>query len=188
MIATIRGVVVDTLPGAVVIEVAGIGYEVRVPVALLGAFSEGKEVYLYTHHYIREDTSELYGFESLEAKMLFEQLISVSGVGPKVAIAIMSGLGLEALQQAIATGNSDTLQSVSGVGKKMAARIIIDLKNRISQGEAAALLDEKSSHALDALKQLGFSGGQARTALAQVPASAKTEEEVIRSALKLLGK
>src|SRR5687768_10643311 len=119
MLATISGVVTESLAGAIIIEVNGIGYEVRVTTGDLSLLTIGKKARLFLHEHIREDTHDLYGFTSLESKLVFEQLLGVSGVGPKVAQAIMSAVSVEQLQAAVAAGNAEVLQAVAGVGNKM---------------------------------------------------------------------
>ena len=187
MLATISGSVTESLPGSVVIEVNGLGYQVRISSTDLAELTIGKKTRLYVYEHIREDSHELYGFSSLESKLLFEQLVGVSGVGPKVAIAILSEIPAEQLQAAIASGDTGLLQSVSGVGKKMAARIVIDLKTKL-EGGINELLSDQQEPTLAALLQLGFSNKQAREALQKVPVSTKDEEGRLRAALKELGK
>lgn len=186
MLATISGVVAETLPGSIIIEVQGIGYEVRLAASELEEINLNQEIKLYLHEHIREDSHDLYGFSELPSKVLFEQLISVSGVGPKVAISILSQIKSDQLQLAISEGKSEVLQVVSGVGKKMAARIIVELKGKLSDSIAGQLIDERSDTTYQALKQLGFSAEQARLALSKTDHT-KTEEERLRLALKELG-
>jgi len=187
MLATINGVVAETLLGSIIIEVHGLGYEVRIASNELDQAILGQEIKLYLHEHIREDSHELYGFYELGSKVLFEQLLSVSGVGPKVAINILSQIKSDQLQVAISEGRSEILQVVSGVGKKMAARIIVELKGKLSDSIAGQLIDERSDSTYQALKQLGFSAEQARNALSKTDHS-KSEEERLRIALKELGR
>lgn len=176
MLATISGIATESLPGAVIVELNGLGYEIRITAKDLTHIESGQKIKLFLFEHIREDSHNLYGFLRLEDKLAFEQLLSVSGVGPKVAQAIMSANTVEQLQSAVAAGNADVLQAVSGVGNKMAARIVIELRNKIGNDLNSMLADDGDA-TYSALKQLGFTTQQARKALAGVPKSATSDEE-----------
>lgn len=187
MLATINGKVSEAVSGGVIIEVAGLGYQVSVPTTDLAALEVGKLTRLYLHHHLREDSDDLYGFLTLPSKYLFEQLLGVSGVGPKVALAVMSAASTEQLQSAIANGNNDILQGVAGVGKKMAARIVMELRTKVGL-DAGDLSGDPSSATFAALKQLGFSSEQAHSALSRISSGIKDEEQRLRLALQALAK
>ena len=186
MIATIRGKVTEIIDGRVVIEISGIGYEVNIGTPDLQALTAGQDSKLYIYEHLRESQHELFGFRALKDKALFEQLLSVNGVGPRMALAIMSQVA--DVSEAIASGSAASLQAVSGVGKRIAERIVVDLRNKLgSLGSGLPDFDSKDE-AQQALVQLGYSPKQAQQALAKVPAKYKKEEERIRQALQLLGK
>lgn len=186
MIAQISGRVIDQSFDRVVVFVAGIGYEVLVPQPLLSQLPVGQDVTLLTHHHIRENSQELYGFTEGAAKELFEQLLSVSGVGPKGALAVM-GLGDQSkIRQAIGAGDVAWLAAASGVGKRTAERITVELKDKVGiiggQAVGAIMVDDDARSALMAL---GYSVSQASHALSGIDAKLPTEERV-RQALKRL--
>lgn len=189
MLATIEGKIAETAIGSAIVEVNGFGYEVRLTTTDSDGVKVGDKARFYLHEHLREDAHDLYGFSKAESKQLFEQLISVSGVGPKVAMAILSAVSLEQLTTAIASANSDLLQGVSGVGKKMAERIVVDLKTKVLAGlETVDLTSGGGDAAFEGLKQLGYSARQAQEALSKVPAKFKTDEERLTEALKGLSK
>ena len=187
MLATINGMVTELLPGAVIVELNGLGYEIRVSSKDLARLPVGKKTKLFLYEHIREDSHVIYGFSQLEDKLAFEQLLGVSGVGPKVAQAIMNAVTVEQLQAAIAGGKADIFQAVPGVGNKMAARIVIDLRNKIGSNLNELLSDEHDA-TFSALKQLGFTTQQAGKALSKVASTITSDEERLKAALKELGK
>lgn len=180
MIATLRGEVSSKYGTMLVVETGGIGYEVSVTTEDWGAAAVGKSTSLYIYEQIREDAHNLYGFSELAAKAFFTQLLSVSGVGPKVALAILSATSLERLHQAISAGDPDLLKGVSGIGKKTAERIMVELRGKVTATGAAASTDST----YQALIGLGYSPDQAAEAVSKLPASMKDEAERIRTALK----
>lgn len=186
MLVTIKGEVTQKSLSSVVVETAGLGYEIFVSTHDLESLTISEPAELHLLEYIREDAHNLYGFKEPEAKILFEQLISVSGVGPKVAMAILSGIQLERLKSAIASSNSDVLQTVSGVGKKMAERIVVDLRNKIVAAVSEPM-SEGGDTVFEALRQLGYSVQQSHQAIADIPADVKGDEHRIKAALKQLG-
>lgn len=170
MIAHVSGEVVEKTENALIIDVGGIGYEIQVASSDLEAATLGERHKLYTHDHLRENAHELFGFSSLMAKRLFEMLISVSGVGPKMALAILSLGDVEAIRSAIAMGDSAFVQRASGVGKRIAERIAVDLKDKvgapgIQNGSTAAAPAAPRDDALDALLALGYSLQQANEML-----------------------
>jgi len=131
MFAYIKGRLEEIYSKKVVIDAGGIGYEITVPTSLISKLPEkGSVVKLYTYFYVREDAQELYGFYEREDKSIFEKLITVSGIGPKVAMALLSNLSASQLALAIVTGDLKTLCSAPGVGKKTAQRMVLELKEK----------------------------------------------------------
>jgi len=184
MIAHVAGEVVEKTADALIIDVGGLGYEVQVATYDFEAAILGEHVKLYTHDHLRENAHELFGFSSLTAKRLFEMLISVSGVGPKMALAIL-GLGeVEAIRSAIASGDSAFVQRASGVGKRIAERIAVDLRDKVGLpgvqpvatvgGEVTAPRDD----ALDALLALGYNLQQANEALQDIDPKLDTQSKI----------
>lgn len=180
MIAHVQGEVVEKTENSLIIDVGGIGYEVQVATGDFEAALLGEKIKLYTHDHLRENAHELFGFSHLSAKRLFEALISVSGVGPKMALAILSLGDAETTRSAIAAGDSAFVQRAAGVGKRLAERIVVDLKDKVgapgaiqSPGSAAA-----GDDALDALLALGYSLQQANEALSSIDGSLTTQERI----------
>ncbi len=188
MIARLRGVVIEKNTDAVIIEAGGVGYEVMVPTADYGGLKMGEESSLYIHEHIREDAHNLYGFADLPSRRFFEQLISISGIGPKVAMNILSAAALPQLQSAIAGGDPDILRGVAGVGKKTAERIVVELKTKMEAIGLSAGGSPVNSNdaAYQALVGLGYSAVQASEALRAVPADIKGEQARVKAALKQL--
>lgn len=182
MIATLKGEVTAKYGQMLVLETGGVGYEVSVTTEDWGAATVGKQASLFIHEQIREDAHNLYGFGELAAKAFFAQLLSVSGVGPKVALAILSATSLERLHQAISAGDPDLLKGVSGIGKKTAERIMVELRGKVTASGVAASTDST----YQALVGLGYSPDQAAAAVSSLPADLKDEAERVRAALKSL--
>lgn len=186
MIATLRGTITEKLPDSLILEIAGVGYELFVTVDDWGAASAGADTRFYIHEQIREDTHNLYAFRELSAKQLFTQLLGVSGVGPKVALAILSAAGEHRLRQAIASGDPALLKGVSGVGPKTAQRVIVELRGKVEDG--AVGLAPVTDSTYQALVALGYTPAQATTAVAALPADVTDEQARIKLALKEIGK
>jgi holliday junction DNA helicase RuvA len=189
MIARIKGKIAFLRDHYAVVDVAGVGYKIFVTDFAMGKISGKEEIELFTHTYVREDTLSLYGFLTLDELEMFELLISISGIGPKAAIGILTIAEPKTIRTAIITGDSSILTRVSGVGKKTAERVILELSNKIAElpgeDQGAARAD---SEAIEALVSLGYSVSQAREALKSVPESMKDVSERVRAALKGLGK
>ena len=190
MIAHIRGKVTEKFGNSLIIDVAGVGYEITVPTPDFDAVMLDEEKKFFTYHSIRENAEELYGFSSLMAKKLFELLISVQGVGPKAGIAILSLAEPEEVRNAIANADTAFISKASGVGKKSAERVIVDLRDKVGipshYGATATKYTtaaDANDEALDALMALGFSLKEASLALEKVDKSLPTEER-IKLALK----
>ena len=187
MIAQLRGTVAERRPGEVVLDVAGVGYLLAVTASAARVAVPGEQVTLVTHLHVREDALTLFGFAGAGERELFELLLGVSGVGPKAALAIVSGYAPEQIRRAIATADHALFTSISGIGRKTAERVVIDLKDRIGElPEAAApdTSDTGSGHtaARDALVGLGMSVAEAEAALRGVDEQLPLDER-IRSAL-----
>jgi Holliday junction DNA helicase RuvA len=190
MIATLHGKLQAHTDNTLIVNVGGVGFRVRVPggtLANLGAV--GSEVQLFTHLHVREDDLSLYGFASEEELRLFETLLTVSGIGPKVALGVLSSAPTDTLRIAIAQGNLEVLTAIPGIGKKTAQRLVLELKGKIDVsglGEVSELtpVDED---VLNALINLGYSAAEATRAARSVPPNAKTAEDRVRLALQYLG-
>jgi Holliday junction DNA helicase RuvA len=170
-----------------IVNVGGIGFQVYMPTSTLSTLGTiGEEVELHTHLHIREDNATLYGFATAEELGLFQTLIGVSGLGPKLALAMLSAMGVEKLAMAIATGSADLLAEIPGIGKKTANRLILELKEKIGAGwlAAPAELAEENADVLTALTSLGYSVREATRAVATLPPDQQlTLEEKIKLAL-----
>lgn len=185
MISQIKGAVIDSRIGRVVVEVGGLGYEVLVPAPLLEHLRIGQTAQLFTYHHIRENAQELYGFNSADAKELFELLLGVSGVGPKSALAVM-GLGEhDRIRRAVAGEDIALIASASGVGKRTSERICVELKDKVGVIAGYAFDERDGDDARAALVALGYSPAQAAQALSEIDAKLSTEERV-KKALKEL--
>jgi Holliday junction DNA helicase RuvA len=177
----------------VIINVAGIGFQVYMPTSSLSTLGKvGDEVRLYTHLYLREDSATLYGFGSAEELWLFQTLIGVSGLGPRLALAMLSALSVEQITMAIATGSTDLLDMIPGIGKKVANRIILELKEKIGAGlitTPATQVAQENTDVLTALTSLGYSAAEAARAVATLPpATDLSLEERVKLALQYLGR
>lgn len=188
MIAHVSGVVAEKFAHAVIIDVAGVGYEVQVATGDFERATLNEPVKFYTYHHVREQSQELFGFSSLVAKKLFELLITVQGVGPKAALSILSLGESEVVRNAIASNDSGFIAKASGVGKKIAERVVVDLSDKVGLAVTVAHASGASAvvagdEALEALMALGYTLTDAATALESVPSSLSTAERV-RLALK----
>ena len=183
MIAHISGKIVEKFAGSVIVDVAGVGYEVIVPANEFERAVLGDDIKFYTYHNITDRSQELFGFSSLAAKKLFELLITVQGIGPRAGIAIMSLGETEDVRNSIACEDAKFIQKASGVGKKSAERVILDLKDKVGMaiskpdgvGDSIILA---SDEALEALIALGFNLNDATKALEQIPRDLPTEERI----------
>jgi Holliday junction DNA helicase RuvA len=186
MIATLSGVVSEQVRGQVVLDVHGVGYGLQVTTEDMGRLSSGQNTKLYVYEHIREQAHDLYGFVSLDTKQLFEQLLDVNGVGPKMALNILSiGNGSE-VRTAIAGGDTKFISQAQGVGKRVAERVVVELKDKVGlegvdltttgmlQGENLLLKDE----AVEALVALGYTPQDAAKALVNVDPLLPTEQRI----------
>lgn len=189
MIAHVFGTVAEKFNTSIIIDVHGVGYEVQVAAGDYERTLLSEEVKFYTYHHIREQSQELFGFSSLAAKKLFELLITVQGVGPKAALAILSLGESETVRNAIANSDTVFIARASGVGKKTAERVAVDLSDKVglalrSDNSTLTGLSQPLSHsdeALEALMALGYNLNDATKALEGVPTNLSTAERVTQA-------
>ncbi|WP_373990535.1 Holliday junction branch migration protein RuvA [Duganella sp. BuS-21] len=191
MIGRLAGTLLEKNPPQLLVDVAGVGYEVDVPMSTFYNLpGVGEKVVLFTHQAIREDAHLLFGFGNAEERAVFRQLIKITGVGARTALSILSGMSISDLSQAVTLQESGRLVKVPGIGKKTAERLLLELKGKlgadIGAGGAHAAPDAKSD-ILNALLALGYSDKEALLALKTVPAGA-TVSDGIKQALKALSK
>ena len=188
MIATLRGEVTQIEDNAIVLEVGGVGMRVFVPAPVRTQLKTGEVVLLYTHLVVREDALVLYGFESQADRELFNMLLGVDGVGPKVALSVLSTMTLDAIQRAVFAEEADVLSRVPGVGKKTAQKMALHLKDKLKPTDAlsrVASMSDTDGEVLAALTALGYSVIEAQTAIQAIPKDAPDDvEERLRIALQ----
>ncbi|HXF57244.1 MAG TPA: Holliday junction branch migration protein RuvA [Actinomycetota bacterium] len=187
MIAFLEGVVAERGAGRVVLAVGGTGYELAVPAQTLARLPPlGRRARLFTRLQLRDEAPVLYGFATAEERTLFDQLITVNGVGPKAALALLSVLSPDALRRAIGEGDVEALTLAPGVGRKVANRVILDLREKLGGSEAPP--PGPLSEVREALLALGLSPQEAREALSGVEADGeRSVEELLRQALRRVG-
>lgn len=200
MITYLKGLLTKKSPTEIIVEVLGIGYSVNISLSTYEQLSElNSEVHILTHHHIREDAQILYGFSTDSEREMFRMLISVSGIGPKMAQTILSGIRTEELVRTITVGAISSLTSIPGVGKKTAERLILELKDKVAKIEGSEkIIDLPNSgasirsEALIALVSLGFAREKAehtlRAILNEVNGKSISVEELIKRALQYSGK
>lgn len=202
MIASLRGTLAGKETGVCVVEAGGVGYLVHVSTHTAERLpAEAQPVFLHTHQVVREDALMLFGFADLEEKQVFELLIGVSGIGPKVALAVLSGLRPRALARSIRDENLAGLVAIPGVGRKTAERMVVELRDKIATLALAAgepgtpssrtpPRSQQSQDGIAALVRLGYSGAQAQDAVRQVEEEGEVRslEDLVRRALSRLGK
>jgi Holliday junction DNA helicase RuvA len=192
MIASLSGKVESLGVDSAIINVGGVGFRVYMPTTALSTLGKtGDTVKVFTHLHVREDNIALYGFASTEELWLFETLLGVTGLGPKLSLAMLSALSPEQITLAIATGSIDMLDMIPGIGKKVASRIILELKEKIGAGwiiTPATQIAQENTDVLAALTSLGYSAAEAVKAVAALPADRDLElEEKIKLALQYFG-
>ncbi|WP_050463218.1 Holliday junction branch migration protein RuvA [Herbaspirillum autotrophicum] len=191
MIGRLSGILLEKNPPQLLIDCGGVGYEVAVPMSTFYNLpSLGDKVSLLTHLIVREDAHVLYGFSSAEERNGFKELIKISGVGARTALAILSGMSLSDLAQAVTLQEAGRLTKVPGIGKKTAERLLLELKGKLGADLGATggiVHHDTTSDILNALLALGYSDKEASLALKQVPADT-TVSEGIKLALKALSK
>ena len=201
MIGRIRGALIEKRPGRVVVDVGGVGYEIHIPLSTFYELPEdGAGVDLLIHTHVREEALQLYGFGSALEKELFEKLITVSGIGPKLAITILSGIPPQELVAALGNGSLERLTRIPGVGRKTAERLIVELRDKmlalqasqVARAAPAAAADSVRDDLISALVNLGYRRPDAEAcadkALAEEPAGDRRLENALRLALRSLSR
>ncbi|MCI0419120.1 MAG: Holliday junction branch migration protein RuvA [Acidobacteria bacterium] len=200
MIAHLSGKLLDKQPNQVTIDVQGVGYEVHIPLSTfyeVGEIGSLVQLRIYTH--VREDTIALFGFKSSKEKLMFEQVTSISGIGPKLGITILSGMPVDELVAAIRQSNLARLTSIPGIGKKTAERLVVELRDKLSKLEpipageqgAALTVSQQQEDVISALVNLGYGKPSAEKAVQRVVSASGSEpafEELLRSALQQLSR
>lgn len=191
MIGRLHGKLIEKTPPQVLVDVGGVGYEVDVPMSTFCNLpAEGSEITLLTHFIVREDAQLLYGFATAAERQTFRALIRISGVGPRIALAVLSGMSTQDLADAVEQGNATLLTRVPGIGKKTADRLVLELKGKLA-GNAFAPAGGAASAAqadiLSALMALGYSEREAQASVRALPAEVMVSEG-IRLALKALAR
>lgn len=198
MIAYLRGLLLEKHPGQVIVDVQGVGYEVTIPISAYSSLPEkGAEVRLHIHTHVREDAFALFGFATASDKALFEKLISVSGIGPKLAVTALGGLAAPELASAIKSGSVEQLVRIPGVGKKTAERMVLELRDKLDlaglpvRADAAAPRPNFDSNEEDVISALmNFGAARAAAEAAVIKAKSASEpnsfDALFRRALKLV--
>lgn len=192
MIGKLTGSLLEKNPPEVLVDCHGVGYEVQVPMSTFYNLPQvGQPISLLTHFIVREDAQLLYGFATAQERQTFRELIKISGVGPRMALSLLSGLSIEELAQAVATQEAGRLVKVPGIGKKTAERLLLELKGKLGDavvtGAAAQVKSDAQADILQALLALGYSDKEASACLKQLPADIGVSEG-IKLALKGLSK
>ena len=200
MIAHLSGKLLSKQPNQVIVDVNGVGYEVHVPLSTfyeLGETGSPVQLRIYTH--VREDTIALFGFKSANEKLMFEQVTSISGIGPKLGITILSGMPVDELVAAIRQSNLARLTSIPGIGKKTAERLVVELRDKLAKVVTVPADEQTATHSasqpqedvISALVNLGYAKASAEKAVQTVVSTSKTEpafEELLRTALRQLSR
>lgn len=190
MIASLKGIVQNKKPEGIIIDVNGIGYHVNIPLCSLGDIPEpGESVFLHTYTHVREDALQLFGFLSDEERKVFTTLIGISGIGPKLGLAILSGMPVQRFIETVHNEDVSLLTTIPGLGKKTAARLVLELKGRLPSLDepSAAPKDAASEDAISALVNLGYKKQISEKAVDKAAGNgAETIEDMIREALKYL--
>jgi Holliday junction DNA helicase RuvA len=189
-IARLRGVVEEWGADWLLVFVGGVGVRVQVPASTAEALGRhGESVVLHTHLHLRDDAVALYGFATAEDLRLFEMLISVSGVGPRGALSLLSALGAEGVSDAVSAGDAPRLQQVPGIGQKVAARLVLELKGKLAGRGVAAVPAGRDDEVVAVLVGLGYSQAEAQAAAAGAPSDGSLSvEERLRRALAYFGR
>jgi Holliday junction DNA helicase RuvA len=192
MISYLRGRIINKSLNYAILEVAGVGYQVYAGENFLNELKVGAEAEVYTHHQVREEVSDLYGFKTMEDLELFTLLLSVSGVGPKSALGVISMASANDIKEAIIRGDANLLTKVSGIGKKTAERVVLELKTKILRsGGVTTTINSSSligSDEIDALMSLGYTLNDARSALNLIDPALTDSGERVKAALKKMAK
>lgn len=191
MISHLNGKLVEKNPTNLIIECAGVGYDVKISLTTFSSIGSNEAIQLFTQFIVREDAQLLYGFSTKEEREMFNYLISVSGIGPNTAMIMLSSLIPSEIANSIASEDVKTIQSIKGIGIKTAQRVIVDLKDKMTKWEFS-LLNHNVGHnknkldALIALSSLGFDKKNAEKAIEKVCIGDETVEQLIKAALKIL--
>jgi len=188
MIYCLEGEILKKSDGFIVLNSGGIGFKVFVPSVFFEQIKEGEKSFVWTHHAVRENSQDLYGFSSSEDLGFFELLITVSGIGPKTALNILNIVSVETLKQAVRTENLAHLVKVSGIGRKTAEKIMLELKDKLGKEEIGESSLRDESDAIEALTSLGYSQRDAREALKNISKDIEGTSEKVKQALKFLSK
>ena len=193
MIASLEGIIGAVSKDSLIVNVNGIGFKVTVTTSVLSEMGiTGREVKLYTHFHVREDDMSLFGFGSLDELKLFETLISVSGLGPKTGMAMLSAMSADQVAMAIASGSVETLTTIPGIGKKTADRLILELKDKVGGvmiSTPAGRAAQENADVVSALVSLGYSVQETTKAVNALPSGKKLSlEEKVKLTLQYLGK
>jgi len=193
MISSLRGNIDAVSTDSLIVNVNGVGFKVSVPTSVLSELGMvGREVKLYTHLHVREDELSLYGFGSIDELKLFETLISVSGLGPKTALGMLSAMSADQVAMAIASGSVEILTTIPGIGKKTADRLILELKDKVGGvmiSSPAGRAAQENADVVTALVSLGYSVMETTRAVNSLPTGKKLSlEEKVKLALQYLGK
>lgn len=191
MIAFVQGTLVQKSPTSIIVQTHGIGFQLFIPLSSYEALGDiGSDVHVLTYLHVREDAMQLYGFSSEAERDLFQKLISVSGIGPRTAQGILSGVSAEEFKRAIATQNIDVIKSAPGIGKKTAERLILELKDKIESLDEAASVQAPSSkngeEAMLALITLGYKQNRAQELVSQAIKAdpALSVEDIVKQSLR----
>ena len=192
MIGRMTGLLLEKLPPLVLVDVQGVGYEINVPMSTFYNLpAMGEKVTLHTHLIVREDMHLLFGFASEEERQAFRQLVKISGVGTRTALALLSGLSVADLHHSVATQDTDRLVKIPGIGKKTAERLLLELRDKFNldanSGESVTSSSNSNNDILNALLSLGYNDREANWAIKQISANMSVSDG-IRQALKLLSK
>ena len=185
MIGSLRGKILEVGATFSLLEIAGIGYRVMSPPSVLNTLKAGNDIFLYIHDHVREDAHDLYGFLTGADLQLFERLLTISGVGPKVGMTILSLGSAELVRHAIMNGDITTLTSVPGVGKKTAQKIMLELKGQLVELGQEAPADRE---VIEALQSLGYTLSQAREAMKAITSESASTSDRVREALRFLAR
>lgn len=195
MIASIKGNIQNKKENFLILENQGIGYKVFVTENMLKTYAVSEQISLYIYHHFTESQQSLYGFATLDEQEFFELLLSISGIGPKVALGVLNAANIMEIREAVISNNPEILTKISGIGKKTAERIVLELKNKITVGDIRPIgtksMDIGHASNLDvyeALIQLGYNSIEARAALKMIPDNIKDPEKKLKEALKNLGR
>lgn len=192
MIGLLRGTLLEKHPPFLLVEAGGVGYEVEAPLSTFFVLPEvGATVTLYTHLVVREDAHALYGFASRAERKLFRSLIRVNGVGPKLAVTLLSGISADEFARCVREGDAETLMRLPGIGRKTAERLVVEMRDRldtVTEARGAQVASERpvtpADEALSALVALGYKPQEAARLLKGVPSEGLTSEDILRRALQ----